>query len=331
MIHDARPWYAVWMRLGIFAPTADLQAGRLATTARQAGHDVVWRDLSGLVRGEGWAIDLQTGRVACDAGEAGTVDAWVLFRVPGPVARLAPPGVQLSSEEWFVLAQRQADRAALAWSVVSAQEDRGVPVLSSPSRARPFDAKPRQLAAFVQAALPVPRTVITNDPVVARAFVASLPTGASAVKKPVTGGRPAEPFDDVQLAALRDTPVILQERIMGDDVRVVVVGGVVVGAGRYVVPKDVVDVRLAPGFVDGSLRPQPVALPAHVRDASVIAAAACAYDVAGLDWKVTHDGRYHLLEANRTPVLLDLEDELGIKVSERILAAAIARASHGEP
>jgi glutathione synthase/RimK-type ligase-like ATP-grasp enzyme len=300
------------------SPEVDAQCDRLAAGLLAAGHDVVHVDIVAFGRGT-VSFDPAAGLVVADdvVVEPSTLDAVVLGPLPAAVGRTAPSGTGLGADEHFARARIAGERHVLAWSIVLDWERRGVPVLSSPSRARPFDHKPFQLASLAPR-VPVPRTLISADPAALRAFVDAV---GDCVVKPVTGGQ-ARAFEPERPPVLRPgEAVIMQERVRGQDIRAVVIGGDVVAVAAFDPAGDdeVVDVRARAAFREGSGRFVPVDAPALV-DVAQRAARTCLFDLAAVDLKRRADGSVVVLEVNRTPVVLDLEDDLGAPITERFVA-----------
>ena len=316
------------MRVAVFSrrtPEPDPQCDRLGAGLEAAGHDVVHCDVLAFARGA-VSFDPLAGLVVFDdtALDPATLDAVVLGPLPAAIGRTAQTGTNLSADEHLARARVHGERYALAWSIVLDWERRGVPVLSSPSRARPFDHKPFQLAALAPH-VPVPRTLVASDVAAMRAFVDVV---GECVVKPVTGG-PARAFDPAAPPSVRPgVPVLVQERVRGQDIRAVVVGDEVVAVAAFDPGSEdaVVDVRERDAWKDGSGRWVPV------DDSAVIAAArtaatVCGFDFAGVDVKRGVDGRIVVLEVNRTPIVLDLEDDLGAPITERFVALVEQRAA----
>ena len=99
------------------------------------------------------------------------------------------------------------------------------------------DDKPRQLALAAHLGLAVPRTLVTNDPVAARAFIAERRDGET-IHKNVTSARAlwratavARASDRALLASLKHVPLLFQERVpAATDVRATFVGDEVFAA-----------------------------------------------------------------------------------------------------
>lgn len=127
------------------------------------------------------------------------------------------------------------DHRTVFESLLETLESRSVDVLPRPRRLRLQMRKPWQLQQFEERGLPVPDTVFTNDPDRVREFYAD---HDRTVYKPTTFGPPAreltdDDLTDDRLGKLANAPIQLQEFVPGDDVRVYVLDGEVVGAIRY--------------------------------------------------------------------------------------------------
>jgi hypothetical protein len=158
--------------------------------------------------------------------------------------------------------------------------------------------------------LRTPRTLITNDPAAARAFVATCPGGA--ILKPVDravhptadgsaanlGTRLVTPTMLAQLDALRFSPLIFQERVQrAAELRVMVFGAAVFAAAfdAHQVPPDSVDWRQQPQLYD---QWRAWELPPAIRQSLLDVHDALDLQVGVADLIVTPDGDYLFLETN---------------------------------
>lgn len=303
---------------GRFSPHADPTLQAVVDAARARGHVVHVADIHAFVTGPvRFASVNVTDRYS--AGrlvlgdldiEADDVDLVLLGPLPSAFARTSPPGTTLTSDEHDRRQKIQAGRHQLAWSIVFDLEARGVPVLSSPTRAHPFDHKPLQLAALARAGVRVPDTVVADSDVLDGAWLS----------KPVVGG--AVDVDHVA-EAVAGVPRLVQRVLQGRQLRVACVAGVVVAAGA-VVDKDGEDVvgdwrgRDDIGFIA-------VDVDDAVRELACRVLEVCHFDVCALDVIATVEGLV-LLEANRTPQLMDLASDLGVDVAGAIVDLCEARA-----
>lgn len=195
----------------------------------------------------------------------------------------------------------------LLGSVLRRLERSGVRVINPTDAAGVHHRKPWQLEVLADAGLPVPETLTTNDPDAAAAFVGRL---GEAVYKPVAGrgyarSLRAGELDASKLAKLANAPVQFQERIRGDNLRLYVVGGEVVAAGR--IRSEALDYRLEDHDVEA------VEPPAEVARAAARAASAMELPFAGVD--VLDEGdRFVVLEVNPGPMFATFERLTGADV-----------------
>ena len=149
------------MKIAIFArrtPEPEPQCERFRAEALRRGHEVRDADVAAFVVG---TVDVDVaGPMRVGGVRVDDVDAVILGPLPGPAARTQPEDVPSSSSgaAHALLTTRQYERHILAWSMVIELEARGIPVLSSPTKARPYDFKPAQLLALGRAGLPIPAT-----------------------------------------------------------------------------------------------------------------------------------------------------------------------------
>ncbi len=292
---------------GRFSPTADPTLLAVVAVARARGHTVYLADIAAFVTGPvQWSP--ASGRLVLGALDIGPddVDVVLLGPLPSAFARTSPPGVSLTSDEHDRRTKIQAARHQLAWSIVVDFEARGIAVLSSPTRARPFDHKPLQLATLSRAGVRVPATVVADVDVV---------VAAVQLTKPVLGG--AVDFDVVNRAVAGE-PRFVQQVVAGRQLRVACVGGVVVAVGA-------VDVAGDWRGGDAPFVAVDVDVDDRLRQLAATVFAVCAFDVAALDVIDSDDGLV-LLEANRTPQLLDLAVDVGIDLAGAIVDRCVSSA-----
>jgi hypothetical protein len=184
------------------------------------------------------------------------------------------------------------------------------------------DYKPRQLAAMQRIALPMPDTLITNDPNEARTFfdrhrgevvykafnqrgLIWLPT------RRLTAG------DLVHLDTLRFAPVIFQRLIEGvRDIRVTVVGDDVFATEFAIENADCIDHRLL-------LATAPCAahrLPAVVERQVIRLVRDLKLEYGSVDLRMTAAGEYFFFELNTAGEFLYLEDRTGQPIAAAVAA-----------
>jgi hypothetical protein len=178
--------------------------------------------------------------------------------------------------------------------------------------------KPVQLALVAALGVPVPRTLLTNDPQCALEFARQLPRG---IFKPVQGGAHARPLTPAQLsdANLRNlvyAPVTLQEEVPGTNVRVFVAGQRIMACE---IRTDALDYREDPAPRIEALR-----LPAEVEAWCLTIARALELCWTGIDLRRTPAGRYVFLEANPSPMFLGFETQSGLPLTDSLVDLLLA-------
>lgn len=192
--------------------------------------------------------------------------------------------------------------------------------------------KPRvqQLAARV--GLDVPRTLVTNDPEAAAAFVRAQKTGA--ICKLIDSGSvglegsafpttEVTPDDLEHLGGLRLSPMIFQEKLAKElELRITVVGAEVFVAA--VAPGDAVDVRMDPALVRGYRAYD--GLPDGVRSGLLRLLDRLRLNFATADLVKTPGGRWVLLEVNSVSFFDHVERYAGLPISGAVADLLLGRA-----
>jgi glutathione synthase/RimK-type ligase-like ATP-grasp enzyme len=172
--------------------------------------------------------------------------------------------------------------------------------------------KPAALAMVASLGVPVPATLLGNDPEAVRAFVAAHPR---CIFKPVQGGAhtrrvTAAHLTDANLRNLAYAPVTLQEEVSGSNIRVFVAGQRVLACEVH---------SDAPDFRDtDDLRITPHELPTEARRHCLDAAHALDLLWTGIDLRRTPEGRYVFLEANPSPMFLGFESRSGLPLTDAL-------------
>lgn len=179
--------------------------------------------------------------------------------------------------------------------------------------------KPVPLAMVAALGVPVPETLLSNDPDEIQAFAGR---HARLIFKPVQGGAHTRQVTARHLTAenLRNltlAPVTLQEEVAGTDIRVFVAGARVM-AVRIVSPQ--LDYR-----EDPDPRIEPIALPAEVEAQCRRIAGALDLKWTGIDFRRTAEGRHVFLEANPSPMFMGFEERTGLPLTAALGALLLGR------
>ena len=221
--------------------------------------------------------------------------------------------------DWFPRFMQARERSGFLMSLLLSLEHAGVRLVNPPRAGAALQYKPFQLDLLRRLGARLPRTLISNDPArICDFHAAEQERQGEVVFKPLLGGAITKLLNEEVLAKLdhvRAAPVIFQQRIVGDDIRVMLVGNEVVSAVAIRTPQPHLDFRDDPCYSSGQARYEPVSLPADVVDLCRRAAQGCGLRFAGIDIKRTPADEWVFLELNSSPIYLDVERKLGDPIS----------------
>jgi glutathione synthase/RimK-type ligase-like ATP-grasp enzyme len=287
-----------------------------------------------------WRASVEQGRVVMelDGTRLDGVRAAYVRQVPGawpPLGRMED-GEPLVLRRWMTPFMLAREREAVGRGVLLELQRGGAGLLNGPVAGTLAQDKGYQLTCAAALGVPVPRTLTTNEPAAALAFITRL---GRVVVKPSQGGALAEvveareargPRFQRRLERIRAAPVTLQEKVDGDDVRLMLLGGRVVSCLAVRLPDGpFTDFRASPAYAAGLATYERVALPQGVREQARRWARACGLTLAGVDLKRAARGRHVFLECNSSPVYLDGERKSGDRVSAALAAWLVERAGRG--
>jgi glutathione synthase/RimK-type ligase-like ATP-grasp enzyme len=304
------------LRIGIFGDAADPQCAAVAREAAALGADTLYVDSRAL--DEGQPLSMLEGRTFYLGQSVEDVRGFYLRHVPSPyVPALRRDDALVLYEDWFTTFTQTRERAAyfMAWLLQLAH--RGDALVNGPHAASVLQYKPYQLHALKSLGAKVPRTLISNDPAAIRAFHAEV---RDVIYKPLLGGALTRALDAEVLERLESvtaSPVIFQERVRGEDLRVVLVGEELVSCVAIVTPEQHLDFRGDPVYGAGGAEYREVALPEPVERFCRQAARSCGLTLAGIDLKQRGDD-FVFLELNSSPIYLDVELKRGHPISRAI-------------
>jgi glutathione synthase/RimK-type ligase-like ATP-grasp enzyme len=310
------------MRFAILGSAADGQCIGVAQAFARRGAQAIIIEGDALHRGEACTFDgshhIYRGELLDDIG------GWYVRRILSPL----PPAFEIDDrhhlfDDWLTDYMHRRERFGFLLSWLLAERARGVPMLNPPEQSCGVQMKAFQLAAARAAGLDVPETIITNDPDAVRAFYGEV---GHVVYKPSMGGDLCRPLDGdalQRLEAIARHPVTFQERIEGTSIRATVVGRRVVSCVE--IPTPSLDYRGDPGYREGGQRYVDAELPKDVEARLFDLLDRVGLSFAGVDFIRSGD-RHVFLEANSSPVYLDIEKKMGHPISDAIAAWILRRA-----
>lgn len=227
--------------------------------------------------------------------------------------------------EWFQCFGLQRDRSDTLLGLLLAYEQAGVVMFNPSSKSMTSRRKPYQISVLQGVGCKMPATLVSNDPEEVAAFIR---TTGECIVKPAAGGSLTlsanELLDSGQLSRLSQAPAIIQQRIFGDNLRVMVISGKVCSAVAIGVSGGSIDFRGENHYQNGAVSYRQVALPQAVQQRCVSAVAALGLSYSGVDIKHTSDDQYYFLECNSSPVYIDVEIKMQHPITEDLCDALLA-------
>lgn len=195
-------------------------------------------------------------------------------------------------------------------------EDHGADVIPPLRNSEFQDRKPWQLDLYKRSDLQTPDTIFTNDPDELRSFYDA---HERVIYKPVTrGGAPHELTDDdltqERLAKLATAPIQLQEYIPGEDIRIYVLNGEVIGAMRYESEQFSFKIDLKNGEGD-NIDIHATTISEDIANTVTRAAQQAGLIFTAADVRRQSDGTYSLLELNETPRFAAAHDHTDLDIA----------------
>jgi glutathione synthase/RimK-type ligase-like ATP-grasp enzyme len=304
------------MRIGIFGESSDPQCVAVAREAAALGADTLYVDSRALDQGQ--PLSMLDGQTLYLSQPVDDVRGFYVRSVPSPyVPAMKKDDSLVLYEDWFTTFNQTRERAAYFMSWLLQLSHRGVTLLNGPHVASALQYKPYQLHALRSLGAKVPRTLISNDPAAIRAFHAEV---KDVIYKPVLGGAVTRALDAEALERLdsvKASPVIFQERVQGDDLRVMLVGDEIVSSVAIETPSQHLDFRDDPVYSSGEAQYHEVVLPEAIQRFCRSTAKACGLIFAGIDLK-QRGKDFVFLELNSSPIYMDVELKLGHRISRAI-------------
>ena len=278
----------------------------------------------------GWHTD-QLCRALAERGHEGRVLPYegLVSRFGGTGPRFAAAGEDLApcgAVLARIIPAGSLEQIISRVDALHALEERGIPVINSPRTIERTVDKLWTTALLAHAGLPVPETVVCEDPDEAMAAFRTL---GDVIVKPLFGsmglGMVRVTTEEMAFRVFRTLETLrsvyyLQRAIDHDgcDVRAFVVGGRVVGAIE----------RSAPGWKTNLARggrARAVTLPAARVESALAAAQAVGADYAGVDLLPARDGTTYVVEVNGIPGWRGLQEATSSDVAGAIVEYLLER------
>jgi len=307
--------------VGVMGPATDSHVKAVARLVTSLGAEVSVVDTSAAPFARwGW----REGRLHDHRGGEVRLDAVYVRSVASPLPRhdvLEVGGPAMA--RWLGVVERGRRSQIHARAVNASLEMSGTLVVNPVETSWFHRSKPAADLRLRAAGIPSPRCLVTDDPAEVRRFVEAV---GEVIRKPVAGGGYCDVLDpdalsDADLVGAVTAPVLFQERIRGDDLRVYVLDGEVIAAGRIVTTA--VDYR---GNEDDV-----VGITADDELAGLCCRVAETLDLVftGIDVKRSAGGGLTVLDANPSPMFLGFERRMGQPIGEPLAARLVAAGRAG--
>jgi hypothetical protein len=172
-------------------------------------------------------------------------------------------------------------------------------VVNRPSMMASNNSKPFQAQLIAQAGFDVPETLVTNDPEMVLAFRSR---HKKVIYKSISGVRSiVQTLDDSncrKLDLIRWCPVQFQQFVAGEDVRVHVVGSKIFATR---IRSEAVDYRYSQQQTGKSAELEEIDLPSELAEKCIHLSESLALPFAGIDLRISDDGRAFCFEVNPCP------------------------------
>lgn len=220
-------------------------------------------------------------------------------------------------------------RHLVAWNTLLARLATRCPVVNPPHTHDLHSLKPWEMSVYARCGFPAPVTISTSDAQALLELPGDPPGGF--IQKGMAGGygytesfTPPESLDEAR-ELLRSGPVMIQERIEGENVRAFVLDGEMIGAAEVITrDKDETDSRR------GDTRIRRVELPEEAARVAVAAASHWGLLFTAVDFMADARVRRHvILECNSAPFFVNFEKMTGIPISSRLADYLVGRGPMG--
>lgn len=304
------------MKLGIFGSVHDAQCQAVQNIAEQKGVEVLLIDSQGINQGHDASFDgsefYYQGKSTADVG------CWYLRYIMSCL----PPVFEASDKfylfsDWFTEYMHRREKQGFQLATLLSLGFQGVPVVNSPEHASVVQLKAFQLQAAKSLGLTCPKTLITNSVDRARNFIKDAGT---TVCKPSMGGGLCKEIGDEELSTLDrivKAPVIFQKKVQGISIRLTIIGDELVSAVS--IPTLATDYRNDPRYIAGEQVYEEVTIPKSLVEQSIALMRSCGLVFSGLDFIRQDDGSFVFLEANSSPIYLDIEQKTEAPITRKLV------------
>ncbi|MBN1688630.1 MAG: ATP-grasp domain-containing protein [Candidatus Omnitrophica bacterium] len=216
---------------------------------------------------------------------------------------------KLETDNWYRDYRAERERQSHLGSLLRVLFFRNIPVVNPVSAFTLHYLKPLQLEMLRREGIRVPETLVTNDPKKLLEFKQEV---GKVIFKPVAGGAECrelteEHLKPEKLERLQNAPVLFQELIPGENVRVYILESRILVA--VIIKSETLDYR---GHEQGF---QIINLPPEVAQICIKAMRICGLKFTGMDLRLTPGGEFVVIECNPSAMFMGIEEILKVDIS----------------
>ncbi len=221
-------------------------------------------------------------------------------------------GKPINLDGWYSDYAAETERQSLLSSWIRSLSLQGKQVVNPIESFDLHYIKAYQLSLLRNNGIPVPETLVTNNP---QAVIEFQEKFDKIIYKPVAGGAECKELlvrdlNKERLNLLHNAPVMFQEYIEGENIRVYIIDKEVVSAG--IIYTKEIDYR---GHEEGI---EKIKLPDDIANMCIKAMHLCGMKFTGVDLKRKRDGEFVLLECNPSPMFIGFQMQIGDHIDERL-------------
>ncbi|MEK7435136.1 MAG: ATP-grasp domain-containing protein [Cyanobacteriota bacterium] len=313
------------MKIGIFGSGSDTQCIAIAAALKRLAVDHLIVEVDDINLGEEFSFDGE--KFFYKGKDLDDVGAWYSRYVISTF----PDVFSLNDDyflykDWLIEYMRKIERLGFQLSMLKLLSLKKIPVINLPDSGNAVQLKLFQLGLAKHVGLKTPKTLISNNIERIKNFVKNV---KNVIYKPSMGGGFCHNFekDDFErLEQIVKSPVTFQEKIEGTSVRATIVNNEVVSC--VLLPSTHFNYRESPTYIDGKQEYNEIKLPHDVAEKIFKFLEIYGLIFSGIDFILDKHGNFIFLEANASPLYLDIELKTGHPISAKIASLLVHWANY---
>ena len=300
------------LKIGIIGPETDISVKHFYKCIKEKGYTPVLVDSAKYPNQMPISLD-SNGKQTFNSVDISDIKSWIVrkYYLNMPVFKLEDGDYDII-DDWrtHYIASREQYSVFTSWLYML--ESQGCTLMNPVSSFNFHFLKTYQLEIFRQHKLPIPKTLISNNANEVIEFSKSIDR---IIYKPAAGGgycKELTPADltTERLKQLKNSPVIFQELIDGENIRVNLVGNKIISASG--IKTNSLDYRGKEEYY------YPVKLPSEIEELCIKAAQINNMNYSGVDL-IKRNNQYYLLECNPSPIYLGIERQFQAPITDSII------------